>query len=81
MLKRLRSLFRVLARRRDFEDGMSEELRFHIEQYTDDLVRSGMSPEKAARLATDGTRKPHQSSKRIAAKHLAFTCLTNFAGS
>jgi predicted permease len=50
MLKRLRSLFRVLARRRDFEDGMSEELRFHIEQCTDDLVRSGMSREKAARL-------------------------------
>src|ERR1700732_3436434 len=51
MFKRLRSLFRVLTRRRDFEDGMSEELRFHIEQYADDLVRSGMSPEKAARLA------------------------------
>jgi putative ABC transport system permease protein len=51
MFKRFRSLFRVLTRRRDFEDGMSEELRFHIEQYTDDLVRSGMSPEKAARLA------------------------------
>src|SRR5258708_11459174 len=51
MFKRLRALFRVLTRRRDFEDGMSEELRFHIEQYTDDLVRSGMSPEEAARLA------------------------------
>jgi len=51
MFKRFRSLFRVLTRRRDFEDGMSEELRFHIEQYTDDLVRSGMSPEEAARLA------------------------------
>src|SRR6202047_4969185 len=51
MLKRLRSLFRVLTRRRDFEDGMTEELRFHIEQYADDLVRSGMSPEKVARHA------------------------------
>ena len=51
MLKRLRSLFRVLARRRDFENDMSDELRFHIEQYTDNLVRSGVSPEKAARLA------------------------------
>jgi predicted permease len=51
MFKRLRSLFRVLTRRREFEDGMTEELRFHIEQYTDDLVRSGVSPEKAARLA------------------------------
>src|ERR1700675_2335363 len=50
MFKRLRSLFRVLNRRRDFEEGMSEELRFHIEQYTDDLVRAGMSREKVARL-------------------------------
>jgi len=50
MIQRLRSLFRVLIRRRDFEEGMSEELRFHIEQYTDDLVRSGMSREKAARV-------------------------------
>lgn len=49
MLKRLRSVFRVLTQRRDFEDGMSEELRFHIEQGTDELVRSGMSREKAAR--------------------------------
>ena len=51
MFKRFRSLFRVLTRRREFEDGMTEELRFHIEQYTDDLVRSGVSPEKAARIA------------------------------
>ena len=50
MIQRLRSLFRVLTRRRDFEEGMSEELRFHIEQYTDDLVRTGMSREKAARV-------------------------------
>jgi predicted permease len=49
MFKRLRSLFRALARRRDFEDGMSEELRFHIEEYTNDLVRSGLSRGEAAR--------------------------------
>ena len=49
MFKRWRSLFRALNRRRDFEDGMSDELRFHIEQYTEELVRSGMSREKAAR--------------------------------
>jgi predicted permease len=49
VIRRLRSLFRVLTRRRDFEDGMSDELRFHMEQCTDDLVRSGMSREEAAR--------------------------------
>ncbi len=51
MFKRLRSWFRVLTRRHEFEDGMTEELRFHVEQYTDELVGSGMSPEKAARIA------------------------------
>ena len=51
MFKRWLSLFRILTRRRDFEDGMSEELRFHVEQYVDELVGSGMSPEKAVRLA------------------------------
>jgi len=51
MIQRLRSVFRVLTRRRDFEEGMSEELGFHIEQYTDELVRSGLSPEEAARRA------------------------------
>ena len=50
MFKRIHSLFRALSRRRDFEDGMSEELRFHVEQYKEELVRSGMSPEKAVRM-------------------------------
>src|SRR6267143_905077 len=50
VFKRFRSFFRVLTLRRYFEDVMSEELRFHIEQWTDDLVRSGMSRAKAARL-------------------------------
>ncbi|MGH9613305.1 MAG: ABC transporter permease, partial [Bryobacteraceae bacterium] len=51
MFKRFRSLLRVLASRHNFETGMTEELRFHIEQYTGDLVRSGMSPEEAGRRA------------------------------
>src|ERR1700676_2004086 len=38
-------------RRRKFEDGMSEELRFHKEQFADDLVSRGVAPEEAARLA------------------------------
>ena len=51
MLKRFRSLFRALRGRRDFERNMTEELRSHIEQYTDDLVRSGVSLPEAARRA------------------------------
>jgi predicted permease len=49
MLKRVRSLVRALTRRRDFEEGMSEELRFHIDQSMDELVRTGMSRQDAAR--------------------------------
>jgi predicted permease len=51
VLNRLRSLLRVIKSRPEFEQGMSEELRFHIEQYTDDLVRSGVPPQEAARRA------------------------------
>lgn len=51
MLKQIRSFFRVLKSRDDFERGMSEELRFHIEQYISDLVRAGVSPQEAARRA------------------------------
>lgn len=51
MLKRVRSLFGVLKSRRDFEQAMGRELRFHIEQYTDDLVRSGVSRQEAERRA------------------------------
>ncbi len=51
MLKRLRSAFRVLAHRRHFEEGMTDELRFHIEQYTEDLIRSGLRPVEAERRA------------------------------
>lgn len=50
-MKRVRSLFRLLKSRGNFEAGMTEELRFHIEQYNDDLTRSGISPEEAARRA------------------------------
>ncbi|MEO6193774.1 MAG: ABC transporter permease [Thermoanaerobaculia bacterium] len=45
------SVLRVLRRRHDFEDGMAEEMRFHIEQYTADLVSSGVPPQEAARRA------------------------------
>ena len=51
MLKRLRSLFLALKFRDDFEKGMTEELRFHIDQYIADLVRSGTAPQKATRRA------------------------------
>ena len=51
MVSRLRSLYRALTARHDFETNMTEELRFHVEQYTADLVRSGMPPDEAGRRA------------------------------
>ena len=44
------TLSTAIARRR-FEDGMSDELRFHIDAYADDLIRSGASREDALRRA------------------------------
>ena len=51
MVKRLRSLMRALVGRSRFEDGMSEELRFHLDEYADDLVRAGVPLEEARRRA------------------------------
>jgi predicted permease len=51
MLKRLWSFVRVSFSRRGFEESMSEELRFHIEQYAADLTRSGVPADEALRRA------------------------------
>ena len=51
MWARLVSRLRGTVQRRHFEEGMAEEVRFHLEQYTDDLVRSGLSPDEASRRA------------------------------
>jgi predicted permease len=51
MFETIRSWLRVRAHRRDFEDNMREELRFHLEQYTEELTRSGMSEAEATRRA------------------------------
>ena len=51
MFPRVRSLFWALMRRHNFEEDMTEELRFHIEQHTQDLMRTGLSREEAGRRA------------------------------
>jgi hypothetical protein len=51
MLHRLRSLTDALLRRNRFETMMSDEMRFHIEEYVADLVRAGASREEAERRA------------------------------
>jgi putative ABC transport system permease protein len=51
MLHALRSLFRTIRRRSAFEDAMDDEMRFHLEARTADLVRRGLSPADAVRRA------------------------------
>jgi putative ABC transport system permease protein len=51
VLKPLVSTVQTLRRRERFEDAMAEEMRFHIDQYMEDLVLSGVPPAEAARRA------------------------------
>ena len=51
MLPRLRSFLTTLTRRQRFEDSLDEEMRFHLDAQTEDLVRTGMPPAEAARRA------------------------------
>ena len=48
---RFRSWLRATLHRSRMEREMESELRFHIERYTEDLVRSGVSMEEARRRA------------------------------
>ncbi len=48
---RLRSWLRATLRRSDMESEMDAELRFHVQSYADDLMRSGVSREEAFRRA------------------------------
>ncbi len=62
-----RSALAVSLRRQRFEDGVSDELRFHIDAYAEDLVRSGVSPAEARRRARARVRK-HRSLEGRAAR-------------
>ena len=48
---RIRSWFRAILQRSNTEHDMDTELRFHIEAYTDDLIRTGVPREEALRRA------------------------------
>ena len=51
MLPRLRSFLATLVQRQRFEDSLDEEMRFHLDAQTEDLVRTGIPPPEAARRA------------------------------
>src|SRR5262245_48009451 len=51
MLARLRSIVEAVTRRRRFEDAMDDEMRFHLDAQTDELVRAGVPRDEASRRA------------------------------
>lgn len=51
MLPRLRSFLTTLTRRQRFEDALDEEMGFHLDAQTEDLVRTGIPPAEEARSA------------------------------
>ena len=51
MFSRLLSLLKAWTRRERFENALDEEVRFHLEACTEDLVRAGVPRREAARRA------------------------------
>ena len=51
MLARLRSFLAAWTRRARFEDALGEEVRFHLEACTEELVRAGVPRREAERRA------------------------------
>lgn len=51
MTARVRSLARALLRRDRFEDGMADEMAFHVDAYVADLLRAGVPRDEAQRRA------------------------------
>jgi len=78
MLKRFRSLFRLLRSRQAFEDGMSDELRFHLEELAADLMRSGVPlPEarRRARIELGGMNSIKGECRQSRGLHIVDECL------
>jgi putative ABC transport system permease protein len=51
VFRSIRSALGIAAARGRFEDGMADELRFHVDVRVDDLVRSGLPRQEAERQA------------------------------
>jgi hypothetical protein len=66
MLSRLKIALRALVRRSQAESELDEELRYHIEQQTEQNIRLGMNPEEAryaARKAFGGVEQAKELSR------------------
>ena len=83
ILAELRSIVAGLLRRNRVESSMSDEMRFHVEAYTRDLIRSGVSPAEAERRARVefGGIELYKERCREAPGRVASFRLNKFAGS
>jgi macrolide transport system ATP-binding/permease protein len=66
MLSGLKARLRALLRKSEMERELDEELRYHIEQQTDQNIRLGMNPEEArqaARKAFGGVEQAKERSR------------------
>ena len=72
-VKRFRSWLRATLQRRVVEREMDEELRFHMERYTDDLVRGGRArgeAQRQARLAFGGVGQIKEACREARGVHV-----------
>ena len=51
MVARLRSLLKAIFKRSAFEASMDAEMGEHLEEYTENLIQSGVPPDEARRRA------------------------------
>src|SRR5499426_2316518 len=64
MLSEFKRRLRALLRRSEVERELDEELRYHIEQQTEQNIRLGMNPEEARQAALKSFGGVEQSKER-----------------
>jgi putative ABC transport system permease protein len=64
MLSKLRTRLRALLHRSEMERELGEELRYHVEQQTEQNIRLGMTPEEAHYAARKGFGGVEQAKER-----------------
>src|SRR5262245_49229028 len=64
MLNKLSAALRALLRKSEMERELDEELRYHIEQQTEQNIRLGMDPEEARHAALKAVGGVEQAKER-----------------
>ena len=82
LASRLRSWLRSILQRSRMESEMDAELRFHMEAYAEDLVRSGIPRQEAlrrARLEFGGIENAKEECREARGVHFARNFVAGFA--